>query len=128
MALDSETRKWLNLLHSSPRFVLRDQPDGGAQVLFLNEVPASDGFYWVHGKTILKSGQQVESVFHLDTDSGGELYEVFWLVEGSWYDHRDSHARAILGSDSDIFPFDWIYSVPLAEDSHMAAGLKKSGS
>ena len=118
MTLDSETKKWLNLLRGSPSFVLKDKPDGGAQVVSPQKIPASDGLYWVHGKTILRSGQELESVFHLDTDSGGELYEVFWWIEGSWYDYRDPEARAILGSDAEIFPFDWMYSVPLTEDAH----------
>lgn len=118
MPVDLETGKWLNLLRGSPRFVLKDKPDGGVQVLSLPKVPASDGFYWVYGKTILKSGNEVESVFHLDTDSGGELYEVFWWIDGSWYDHRDRETRALLGSDREIFPFDWKYSVELAEDLH----------
>ena len=118
MTLDPETTKWLNLLRGSPKFVLKDQPDGGAQVLSLVEVPAFDGFYWVHGKTILNSGQELESVFHLDTDSGGELYEIYWWIGGSWFDHRNPKAHAILGSDPDISPFDWTYSVPLAEDTY----------
>jgi len=118
MALDPETKKWLNLLRSSPGFVLKDKPDGGAQVVSPKQVPGSDGFYWVHGKTVLHSGRVLESVFHLDTDSGGELNEIFWWIEGSWYDHRDPEARGMLGSDADIFPFDWSYSVPLEEDAH----------
>ena len=118
MPIDNETRKWLNLLQGSPRFVLKDKSDGGAKVLSPERVPASDGFYWVHGKSVLKGGREVESVFHLDTDSGGEHYEIFWCVDGVWYSYNDPEARAKLGSNEEIFPFDWEYSVPLADDAH----------
>jgi len=116
MTLDLETKKWLNLLRSSPSFVLKDKPDGGAQVVSPQRVPASDGFYWVHGETVLPSGKVLESVFHLDTNSGGELHEVYWWIDGSWYDHRNTEALALLGPDAEISPFDWSYSVPLEND------------
>ena len=118
MSLDQETTKWLHLLRGSPRFVLKDKPDGGAQVTSPEMVPARDGFYWVFGRTTLRSGRGLDSVFHLDTDSGGELNEVYWLIGDSWYDYRDPKAREILGSDEEVFPFDWSYSVPLEEDAY----------
>lgn len=118
MTLDLQLEKWLNLLRGSNKFVLKDEPDGGAEVLSPERVPALDGFYWVHGETTLNSGRKVESAFHIDTDSGGELYEVYWWIDGKWYDHQDPKAHLLLGSKEQIFPFDWRFSVPLTEDSH----------
>jgi hypothetical protein len=119
MAIDLETRKWLNFLHGSPDFVLKDTDDGGAEVSSPELVPSRDGIYWVHGRVILKNGLEVESVFHLDTDSGGEHHEVFWLVREVWYNFRDSRVRELLGGAEEIFPFSWEYSVPLEYDAHV---------
>ncbi len=118
MSVEIELGKWLNLLKGANQFVLKDTSDGGAQVVNLPKVPESDGFYWVHGRTRLNSGQEVESVFHVDTDSGGELSAVYWFVDGKWYGSDDSEARELLGGSRSVFPFDWEFSVPLEYDAH----------
>ncbi len=116
--IDANLAKWLNLIRTSPTFVLKDTPDGGAKVLPLKEVPANDGFYWIGGKTTLASGQELVSVFHVDTDSAGELCGVYWWVDERWVDSQDPEVGVILGSRESVFPFDWAFSVPLEENAH----------
>jgi len=118
MPVDNDTSRWLNLLKGSPRFVLKDNPAGGASVVALRVVPNADGMYWIHGSTTARSGRVIESVFRLDTDSGGELCEVYWLIEGQWYDSRDPEAITRLGGSAAVFPFAWRYSVQLERDIH----------
>ena len=110
--------KRMNMLRDSPSFVLRQTAeDGSADVLNPEAIPANDGIYWVAGTTVLKSGCELSSVFCVDTDSGGELLEVFWWINGKWYRQQDDGALAALRlSHSDVFPYDWRYHVPLAED------------
>jgi hypothetical protein len=118
MPVDLHLEKWLNLVRTSPRFVLKDTPDGGAKVLPLDRVPANDGFYWVHGRTILASGRTLESVFHVDTDSHGKLHGAYWWINQSWVSSQDPDVESLLGAKGQIFPFNWEFSVPLEEDVH----------
>jgi hypothetical protein len=87
---------------------------GEADVVSPPSVPDKDGTYWVPGDTRLKSGQAAQSVFRVDTNSGGELLSVYWFIDSNWYEHQDADAYARLGvSRDDVFPFDWTYGIPL---------------
>lgn len=113
------TIQWLNLLHGSPSFVIRIDPqDGRAMVLQVEVIPHDDGIYWVAGTTVIKRGDSIPSVFEIDTSSGGEFVAVYWKMNGTWISSSDKEkVFNVLGADErDVFPFDWSYSVKLAHD------------
>ena len=118
MILDDEMRRRLNLVLTSGTFLLRETDSlGEADVLSVQTVPDKRGIYWVPGETTLKSGQTVQSVFRVDTDSGGELMSVYWFVDEHWYEHQDADVYEKLGVAKDsAFPFDWNYRVELERD------------
>ena len=108
----------LNLLRSSNSFVFHETGNlGDAEVIRICKVPPSSGIYWIAGETLLKNGINVKSVFRVDTDSGGSLVDVYWWIEGNWYDQNDLDVFKALGtSRSEVFPYDWKYHVPLSID------------
>lgn len=114
---DKDLRQRLNLIRESPTFVLRETGrQGEADVLTVTKVPKG-GIYWIGGKCILKLGREVESVFRVDTDSGGSLLSVFWWIDSAWYRHEDVDALKKLGlAKEDAFPFDWRFSIALEKD------------
>ncbi len=118
MINEQETIKRLNLLSSSRQFVMHETgTDGSADVLVKKQIPSKNGIYWIAGQTILKNGKDIDSVFRVDTDSGGTLLSVFWKIGGYWYDQQDSDVLTALGDfGKNIFPYEWRYSVPLEED------------
>jgi hypothetical protein len=120
MAVEKDLIKTLNLLRTQPKFVLHEKEDRTLNVLSVNRIPDGDGFYWVAGSTILRSGIEIPSVFVIDTDSGAEQYNVYWYVDGEWFQHSDSESAANrLGIPrEDIFPFSWRYHVPVEKDIH----------
>ena len=64
MITETDMIQRLNLLNSSKMFVLRETGTSGeAEVLTLPSIPDSSGVYWICGKTRLKSGKELESVF-----------------------------------------------------------------
>lgn len=70
------------------------------------------------GVTRLRSGAELESVFRVDTNGGGEFVGVYWKIGGKWWDFTERPAvfDALKLDQADVFPFDWSYAVPLAED------------
>ena len=118
MISDNDMRQRLNLVRTARSFVLQEVgATGEANVASLSVVPKSSGIYWVPGKTILKSGRTIESVFRVDTDAGGTLVSAYWWIDGMWYAQEDVDAINAIGVSRDqIFPFDWAYDVPLEED------------
>lgn len=115
---ENEVQKWLNLIHSSPKFVIKiDEETGKGFVRSPQIVPANDGEYWVSGVTCLNSGRKLASVFRVQTNSGGTLLGGYWRVGEEWLDLQDEESYAALGSTRDKeTPFDWSYAVPLSED------------
>src|SRR5687768_13843342 len=91
MAIDPELVPRLNLLHESPSFVLREDD----QLVKVESLPASAGLVMLAGVTILPGGSRVPSVFEIEAD-GGELFRVYWLIEGEWLDSSDPVARRTL--------------------------------
>jgi len=118
MPVDQDLAKWLNLVRASPLFVLKDKADGGANVLRLERVPENDGFYWIHGQTTLPTGRILVSVFHVDTDSHGEICAAYWWIDGHWVSSQDPNLEATLGPRESVFPFAWEFTVPLEGDIH----------
>jgi len=118
MIKDNETIQRLNLLSSSRAFVLKEiGTDGRASVLHLSRIPKRDGTYWIFGHTTLKCGRTLESVFVVDTESGGTLSRVFWRVERNWFDQQDPEILGALAlTREEVFPYDWKYAVGLEED------------
>lgn len=114
----TELQQWLNLVHSSPKFVIKiDEKTGKGFVRSPQIVPANDGEYWVAGETRLKSGRKLASVFRVQTNSGGTLLGGYWRVGEEWLDQQDERSYAALASTRDKeTPFDWSYAVPLTED------------
>ena len=99
------------------RVLLELDDEGRAEVLTLEVVPVSAGVYWIGGTTILKNGLRVDSVFRVNTESGGTLLKTYWWVGDSWYSSDDAEAMKALGCAGNVaFPFDWEYNTPLAED------------
>lgn len=115
---DNELQQWLNLVHSSPTFVIKiDGKTGKGYVLSPQVVPANDGEYWVAGEACLRSGRKLASVFRVQTNSGGTLLGGYWQVGDEWLDLQDGGAYAALASTREKeHPFDWSYAVPLSED------------
>lgn len=118
MINDTEMRQRLNLVRTSGSFVLQEVGEqGDANVLSVKIVPKASGVYWIGGTTVAKSGLEIDSVFRVDTNSGGTLLSTFWWVDGAWYKHEDNEPLIVLGlSKKDVFPFDWQFTVPLEED------------
>jgi len=115
---NDQLHQWLNLVHSSPAFVIKiDQKTGKGTVRSPQIVPANDGEYWVAGETRLKSGRKLASVFRVQTNSGGTLLGGYWRVGEEWLDIQDERSYSALASARDKeTPFDWTYAVPLTED------------
>ncbi|QEM80903.1 hypothetical protein [Halomonas binhaiensis] len=111
--------QWLNLVHSSPTFVIRvGGSNENATVECLNVVPKDDGEYWMSGTTILKNGAEIPSVFRIDTNTGGTLAGAYWWIKEKWWDFQNQpDVFKELGVEkSEIFPFDWRCVVDLEED------------
>jgi hypothetical protein len=118
MITDPELGKDLQFLNSQRSWVYREIPEENvAQVLSPPSIPKATGVYWIAGETVLHCGRRLDSVFQVDTDSGGELMSVYWHIGGQWYKHDDEDVlRALEVSRDDVFPFDWSFAVPLEED------------
>lgn len=116
---NTEMSKWLNLVHGAPNFVIWiEKPDSDPVVQQFKIVPKNKGEFWIAGNTHLNCGKVIPSVFIVDTNSGGTLINVYWLIDNNWWDFQERPAvEMILGLDFDeIFPFDWKYKVPLEVD------------
>ena len=87
------------------------------ELLCLQVIHKGTGDYWLAGETRLRSGQILESVFSVNTDSGGALGDVFWRIDDKWYRQDDLETLAVLGiKKEDVFPYDWSFAIPLEED------------
>ena len=108
----------LNFLRMFKKRVLQELDDQGrAKVLTLDTVPKSDGIYWAGGTAVLKNGTEVESVFRVNTDTGGTLLSSYWWIGSAWYETDEAAALSAAGcTKEDAFPFDWRYNTPLSED------------
>lgn len=119
MIKDKTMGQWLNLVHTSPKFVIRmGAEQENANVVSPPVVPKGDGEYLVAGQTELKNGSQIPSVFLVDTNAGGTLVGAYWHIAGAWWDFQDRPAvfEALSVSEAEAFPFDWSYAVALEED------------
>ena len=113
---DDETRRMLNLLVASPTFVLAERDDD-PEIRSLESIPSNSGFYWVAGTSTFAGGREVSSVFVVDSDAGGELWRVYWLLEAGWFESTDEAALEAAGlTRGEVFPFDWRLAVPLQRD------------
>lgn len=122
-SIDPEFVKFLNLLDSSPSFVIRlDNKLEQSVVSNPTIVPNNSGFYLIHGTTILRCGDRMKSIFHVNTDTGGTHLGVYWKTKKGWMDSQDELAAQVLRiKKHDIFPFDWEYSVLLEYDIYHSA-------
>lgn len=118
MINDIELCQHLNLLRTQGSFVYHEDIQQDRMTCqHPNIIPKASGVYWVHGATVVRSGLEIDSVFQVDTDSGGTLLTIFWWINETWYKHDDEGAVSALGlSKEEIFPFDWRFTVPLEED------------
>lgn len=119
MENDQATIQWLNLVHMSPTFVVRvGTKNAKPTVQSPKIIPSGDGEYWVAGSTKLKCGTELDSVFIVDTDADGALLGVYWRIADQWWDfqNRPGVFEAIGACESEVFPFDWSYSIPLESD------------
>lgn len=119
MICDAELRQHLNLLRTQITFQYREEPHLGRMTCeSLNEIPSSSGVYWVGGTTVASSGREIDSVFRVDTDSGGNLLSIYWWINEQWYEHDDDESLSALGlPKEEVFPFDWRFAVPLQHDT-----------
>ncbi len=122
--IEPEFIKHLNLVQSSPSFVIHIAENTGAgAVSNPTAIPDKSGEYLIHGTTTLKCGHELESVFHIDTATGGTLRAIYWMLTSGWTDSQDADAPSALSLDrSEVFPFDWTFSVPLERDIFHPAG------
>jgi len=118
MISNTDLVKHLNLLRTSKRFVMREIGDSGEAEVFVSPlVRSATGMYWMAGTTALSNGREIESVFHVDTDAGGELLATYWWIDDQWFKHDDKAAYVALGlTRKEVFPFDWRFAVPLEVD------------
>jgi hypothetical protein len=118
MVNDAELCQHFNLLRTQRSFVFRE--DSKTDQLTCESprvVPSGSGVYWISGTTVTKSGQEIVSVFRVDTDTGCTLNSIFWWIDGGWIASDDNNAMSALSlSKEDVFPFDWRFPVPLQED------------
>lgn len=118
MIFEKDLIQRLNLLRTSKKFVFKEiGKNGEAEVITPISIPYSSGVYWISGITILKSNKELESVFVVDTDTGGTLLAVYWWINKNWYEQSDDEVYSALNDRRDnIFPFDWRYNVKLEKD------------
>jgi len=118
MINDTELCQHLNLLRTQTSFVYHEDSRQDRMTCERPKVvPRASGVYWVGGMTVVKSGREIDSVFRVDTDSGGTLVSIYWWINGKWYKHEDGDALSALGlSKEEVFPYDWRFTVPLEED------------
>ncbi len=118
MISDTDMCQRLNLVRTFGSFVLQEVGgEGDANVISVKAVPKATGVYWIGGTTVAKSGVEIDSVFRVDTNTGGTLLSVFWWISGKWYKHEDDDALVALGLlKEEAFPFDWRFTTPLEED------------
>ena len=118
MTLNSQLIQRLNLIRSSPSFVLKEIGDEGEhEVLSIKIIPKDSGNYWVGGTTKIKNGTEFDSVFIIDTNSGGSLIQVYWFINEQWFEQDSSLTLTELSlSKSDVFPYDWRYAIELEKD------------
>jgi len=116
---DAELIKWLNLVYSSPQFVIWIEKENSNPVVkSLKHIPKNNGEYWVSGNSILASGKKIPSIFIVDSNSGGSLKATYWSIGKTWYEIQDRPAVLLaLGLNSlEVFPFDWELEIPLEDD------------
>ena len=111
MTVDAETTKLCNLLHGSPTFAMLED----RSVRRIDRIEPSHGLTTVAGTTFLRDGREVPSVFSID-GATGEVFSSIWLWKGSWIDSADREQRCVVGTDDQLFPYDWSTAVPLASD------------
>lgn len=127
---DIITIQWLNLLHGSPSFVIRIDPHTDAPTVVQVEiVPKDDGVYWIAGTTTLPRGDRIPSVFEVDTSAGGSLAGVHWKIDGGWISSSEKRRAlsALDAEEGEVFPFDWTYAIPLAQDIYHDTGTVPDG-
>ena len=116
MTVSPDIAKNLNLLRQSPAFALRETGDGGFAVVSPSTIPADGSIYWLAGESRLPVGSTVPSVFVVG-GGGSELVRVYWHVHDTWVQSDDPRALDLLAADrSAVFPFDWSYAIPVAND------------
>jgi hypothetical protein len=118
MIFEKDLLQRLNLLRTSKKFVFKEiGKDGEAEVITPIYIPSASGVFWISGVTILKSNKELESVFIVDTDTGGTLLAVYWWINHNWYEQNDDEVFSVINDSRDnIFPFDWRYNVKLEKD------------
>ena len=110
--------QFLNLLEDSPSFVIRiDEKSQKGTVSNPASVSDGDGNYLIHGTTIAACGAEITSVFSVNTNAGGEISAIYWKTSNGWMDNQDPTAlKALDFAQSEMYPFDWAFSVPLDND------------
>lgn len=117
MKVNKDMRQRLNLLATSKNFVFKELSDDGSATLHTPDVVANDGVYWLSGRTILPNDLSIESVFRVNTSSGGDLLEIYWKINGEWYEHDSIQTFRALGITREkAFPFDWQFNIELEND------------
>lgn len=106
----------LNLLVRAPKFFYRVQPDGSAQVLSESVIPNDSHEYWVGAKIKLKNEKEIDGVFVIK--EGGAVHErIYFSINGSWKTSDNKRVPELLNlTKEEIFPIDWKYTVPVAND------------
>jgi hypothetical protein len=120
MVDDRELVQALNLLQSSPSFVLRQCDDRRMDVSQVALVPNDGSVYWIAGESQLPVGRAIPSVFIVE-NGGGNLIAVYWFIDKAWCKPSDPDTLAKLDlRREDVFPFDWSYAVPVENDIYHA--------
>ncbi|MBW2410090.1 MAG: hypothetical protein JRF72_09860 [Deltaproteobacteria bacterium] len=112
----TEAEKRLNLIHGSPSFCLRVHPDGAMEVLQLQEILDDGHEYWVHANVTFACGQRTSAVFCIRA-GGGEQLSIKIRINDRWFESDDPDFLEAAGLSRDqVFPIDWSYSIPVAND------------
>lgn len=112
----TQLEKRLNLIHGSPAFCLRMCSDGSMDVLQIAEIPEDGRDYWVHATVTFACGQTASAAFLIGS-GGGSHHSIKIRANDHWFDSDAPELPERLGlTREQIFPFDWQYSVPVAND------------
>jgi len=119
--VSGEVARILNFFLNAPEWVQRETEQYGEIVRTVKKiakVPNRSGIYWMHGSVILRLENKVDAVFVVDSDAGGKLLQSYWHVGNVWYAQEDPELPAALGlGREEMFPYDYMFTVPLERDS-----------
>lgn len=112
-----EVAQWLNLLRTSPAFVLFEGAEPGNERLEQVEVVlAGVGNCWISGQLATASHRSFEAVHVVSTNDGGQVVRSYVWID-DWYSADE--LGAVIGEEArSVYPLRYSLAVPLEEDRY----------